>query len=285
MRPETRPITALGAAAALAFWPAPHALADPAEAGPPADPVYENADADLARDLANPVASLISLPVQLNIDRGIGPDDDGTRTTTNFQPVLPFSLNAEWNLISRTIMPVVSQSDVAPGSGSQFGLGDVVQTVFLSPSRPTAGGLIWGVGPVMLLPTATDDRLGTEKWGAGPSAVALLQRGPWTAGALANHVWSFAGADDRAEVNRSLIQPFVSYTTPDAWTFSLQSESVHDWEADAWAVPVNVSASKLVRLGKLPVNLQAGLGYWVESPAGGPEGVRFRLQATVLLPR
>ena len=127
--------------------------------------------------------------------------------------------------------------------------------------------------------------LGAEKWGAGPSAIALTMRGRWTLGALANHVWSFAGNDDRDDLNSTFVQPFVAYTWPSAWTVSFQSETTYNWEIKKWAVPVNVAASKLVMMGRLPVSLQAGVGYWLESPNTGPEGWRFRLQANFVLPK
>ncbi|MBK0398550.1 transporter [Limibaculum sp. M0105] len=240
---------------------------------------------DLAQELANPLASLVSIPLQMNWDRNIGPQDAGDRLTTNIQPVIPFGVTEDWNLITRTIVPVTWQEDIFPGAGSQFGLGDMSTSLFLSPSKITEGGFTWGVGPILLLPTATDDLLGAEKWGAGPTAVGLVQRGPWTAGALVNHVWSFAGDGDRSDINRTFMQPFAAYTTDTAWTFSIQSESAYDWTANDWAVPVNVSASKMLLLGGLPVSLQGGVGYWATAPDNGPEGFRFRLQFTLLFPR
>jgi len=152
--------------------------------------------ADLAKELTNPVADLVTAPIQMNIDGDIGPEGDGTKITTNVQPLIPFDTDENRNLITQTIVPVIYQDDVFPGAGSQFGLGDISFTAFLWPKRPTAGGLTWGAGPVLLMPTATDSRLGAKKWGAGPAAVGLLLRGPWTMGMLANHVWSLAG-DER----------------------------------------------------------------------------------------
>ncbi len=151
-------------------------------------------DTELAKQLSNPVASLISVPFQFNYDSGFGPED-GHRVTLNIQPVIPITLNEDWNLISRTILPVIWQEDIAGPSGSQFGLGDTVQSLFLSPSAAGPGGIIWGAGPVFLLPTSTDPLLGTDRWGAGPTGVVLMQSGPWTYGMLANHIWSFAGQE------------------------------------------------------------------------------------------
>lgn len=242
-------------------------------------------DADTAQKLANPIADLISVPFQLNYDEGFGPDGDGSRTTLNIQPVYPFRLNEDWNLISRTILPVIWQEDVVPGT-DQTGLGDTLQSFFLSPrDAGSYGGLIWGAGLAVGLPTATDDALGSEKWTAGPTATALRVDGPFTYGALFNHVWSFAGDDDRRDVNQSFLQPFVSYTSPAAITLTASAETVYDWESDSWAVPVNLIAARLVNIGDQPVSLQAGLRYWAESPAGGPDDLAFRLGMTFLFPR
>lgn len=239
---------------------------------------------DLAKQLSNPIASLISVPFQFNYDRGYGPDD-GSKSYVNIQPVIPISINDDWNVISRTIIPVAWQTDIAGPTGNQFGLGDVTQSLFFSPKEPTSTGVIWGVGPVFLVPTATDPLLGTGKWGAGPTAVALKQFDGFTVGALANHIWSFAGDSSRPDVNSTFLQPFVSYTTPDAWTFTLNTESSYNWEADAWSVPVNFSVSKLVKIDGAPVSLTAGARYWAESPEGGPKGWGLRLGLTFLFPK
>ncbi|RUW54665.1 MAG: transporter [Mesorhizobium sp.] len=241
-------------------------------------------DADLAKQLSNPIASLISVPFQFNYDSGFGPDD-GYRATLNIQPVVPISLNDNWNLISRTILPIITQDDIAGPSGSQSGLGDVTQSLFFSPKAPGPGGVIWGVGPVMLLPTATDDLLGGGKWGAGPTAVALKQAGPWTFGMLANQIWSFAGDSDRSEINATFLQPFLSYTTADAWTFGLNTESTYDWASHQWSVPINLSVAKLVKFGNQPVSLSVGTRYWMTSPESGPEGWGFRGVVTLLFPK
>ena len=240
---------------------------------------------DLAKKLANPISSLISIPFQFNYDRGHGPTGEGQRSFVNIQPVIPFTLSQDWNLISRTIVPVIYQDDLVPHLGEQCGLGDIVQSVFLSPSKPGPGGLIWGAGPVLLFPTATDELLGGEKWGAGPTGVVLTQRGPWTFGALANHIWSYAGDDDREDVNVTFLQPFLSYTTKKAWTFGLNTESTFDWDEDEWSVPINLTVSKLIKIGKLPVQVGGGVRYWAASYPQGPEGWGARVQITILLPK
>ncbi|WP_331372377.1 transporter [Sinorhizobium chiapasense] len=244
----------------------------------------QDSNADLAKKLSNPIASLISVPFQFNYDSGYGPED-GDREILNIQPVIPISLNEDWNLISRTIMPVIWQNDIAGDSGHQFGLGDITQSLFFSPKQPGPGGIIWGAGPVFLLPTATDELLGSGKWGAGPTAVALKQEGPWTYGMLANHIWSFAGQSDRDDVSSTFLQPFVAYTTPDAWTFTLNTESTYDWEHNDWSVPINFQVSKLLKFGEQPVSLTAGARYWVESPETGPDGWGVRLAVTFLFPK
>jgi hypothetical protein len=241
--------------------------------------------AELAKKLSNPVAALISVPFQLNYDRKLGPQDDGGKWTLNVQPVVPIEINKDWNVISRTIVPLVSQEDVFPGAGRQSGLGDVVQSFFFSPKAPTAGGWIWGAGPVLLLPTGTDDLLSAKKWGAGPTAVMLKQQSGWTVGALANHIWSFAGDSGRADVSATFVQPFLSYTTPTAWTFALNTESTYDWKASQWSVPVNALVTKVTKVGGQLISVGGGLRYWADSPEGGPQGLGYRAVLTLLFPK
>ena len=231
--------------------------------------------AELAKKLSNPVAALISVPFQNNFEFGGGPDGDGFRYLLNFQPVIPISLNTNWNLISRTILPVISQHDMV-GTSSQSGLGDITQSLFFSPKAPTHGGWIWGAGPAFLIPTATDSLLGTEKFGLGPTAVLLKQEHGWTYGGLVNHIWSVAGNDNRDDVSSTFLQPFLSFTTKKQTTFTLNTESSYDWEHSQWTVPINLMVAQLVKIGKTPVQLQIGGKYYAEGPSGAPDwGIRF----------
>jgi len=233
--------------------------------------------AALAKATLNPIASLISVPLQNNFDWGGGPNDDGFQYKLTVQPVIPISLDEKWNLISRTILPYVYQDDVM-GDSSQSGLADTVESLFFSPVKPTKSGWIWGAGPVLQLPTATDDLLGEEKWGAGPTAVVLKQQGRWTYGALVNHVWSFAGESGREDVNRTFLQPFVSCTTKTFTSFGLNTESTYDWQREQWTVPVNAFVQQLLKVGKQPISLQVGGRYYAEGPSEAPEwGLRFQM--------
>ena len=276
---------ALSALSAMAGAGEPARLTlEPVYLGQPAEAAAGGgSDAELAKKLANPVASLISVPLQFNYDEGYGPKDAGI-WRLNVQPVIPVSLNEEWNLIIRTIVPVVYQESLADGIDSQFGLGDTVQSFFFSPKAPTSGGWIWGVGPVFLWPTGTDDILGSEKWGAGPTGLILKQEKGWTYGVLANHIWSYAGDDDRDEVNATFIQPFLVYTFPTATGIGINTESTYDWNNDQWTVPLNLFVNQIVKFGKQPVQFAIGPRYYAESPDGGPEwGVRFTM--TFLFPK
>ena len=238
----------------------------------------------LAKAAQNPVADLISLPLQNNTNFGVGPGDD-VQNVLNIQPVMPVELSENWNLITRTIAPVIYQPELVPGYGSEFGLGDINTTLFLSPAKP--GKIIWGVGPVFSFPTASDRVLGTDKWSAGPSAVVLTIRGPWVVGALANNLWSYAGDDDRKDVNQFLLQYFINYNLPKGWYISSAPIITANWKADSgnkWTVPFGGGIGKIFRIGKQPVNAQVQAFYNVEKPVNGPEWT-LRLQLQFLFPK
>ena len=241
-------------------------------------------DADeLAKKLSNPIASLISVPFQSNFDFGAGAGGDGFAFTTNIQPVIPISISDDWNMISRTILPIAYRDYLPPPDGDTFGLGDITQSLFFSPKNPGPSGIIWGAGPAFLIPTATDDFLGTGKFGAGPTAVVLKQTGPWTLGVLANHLWSVAGDDDRGEVNQTFLQPFAAYALGHGTTLSLNTESTYDWVSDQWTVPINLGVSQVFKIGDQALSFQVGGKYYAEAPEDGPEwGIRTTL--TFLFP-
>ena len=239
----------------------------------------EDQQAKLAMQLNNPVAALISVPLQSNWDFGIG-SKDAYQYKLNVQPVIPIKLNEDWNLISRTILPVIDMESPEPGIGSASGLGDTTQSFFFSPQKPE-DGVIWGAGPVLLIPTASDDLLGSDQWGAGPTAVFLKQNDGWTYGMLANQIWSFGNSDE--QVSATYLQPFVAYTTKMHTTFALNSESTYDWEASQWSIPFNLMVAQLVKIGEFPVQFQVGGRYYADGPDGGPDwGLRFTV--TFLFP-
>ena len=242
-------------------------------------------EAELAKKLTNPVASLISVPIQANWDFHIGPND-ATRFTLNVQPVIPLSLNDETNLIIRTILPVIDAASPAPGIPSASGFGDIVQSFFFSPKAPTSGGWMWGAGPVFLWPTATNDLLGSGKWGAGPTAVLLKQSNGWTYGILANQLLSYAstGGSNRTKVNATFIQPFLSYTTKTYTTFGINTESTYDWEGHQWNVPLNLTVGQLFKIGGQPMQFTLGARYYAENANGGP-GWGARAALTFLFPK
>ncbi len=237
---------------------------------------------ELAKQLQNPVASLISVPFQNNWDFGIG-RANGSRWTLNMQPVVPMSISEDWNLIGRVILPLISQTDVYGPSDNQTGLGDAVVSAFFSPKTPTAGGLIWGVGPVLLLPTATDNVLGTQKLGVGPTAVALKQVGAFTVGGLINHIWSVAGDADRADVNLTFIQPFVARNFKGGYALGLSSEISQNWDFDATAGVLVLTGSKVVTLGSQMA--QVAIGPRIFYGNGRAADVGFRAIFTLLFPK
>jgi hypothetical protein len=252
---------------------------------------------ELAKKTQNPVADLISVPLQNNWNFGAGFNHNKTIYVLNVQPVIPIKLNDEWNLIARIIMPIINQPNLSPSLGGLVpsstgtGFGDFNPTFFFSPAKP--GELIWGLGPTLTLPTATDRDLGSGKWSMGPAGVALTMQGPWVFGALMNNQWSVGGWGDRA-VNAMLLQWFVNYNLPDGWYLTTSPIVTANWKADkggdVWTVPLGGGFGKLFRLGqilplegspmaKLPINAQIGAYGNVAKPEFGPDWqLRFQIQ-------
>ena len=272
-------------AAAIGVLPPAIAYAQDQSATPPAPaaaPATETDGAELAKKLNNPISDLFSVPFQFNWENGIGTPDQ-TRYILNIQPVMPFKLDDDVNMIVRIIAPIVSQPPIAGGVGAS-GVSDVLASFFLSPSK---GSITWGIGPAVSVPSTSVPALGTEKWSAGPTGVVLKQQGGWTYGALVNQIWSFAGNPNRANVNQMFLQPFVAYTTQNLWTITGQSETTADWQVDTpnrWNVPINVLAAKLATFGTFPASYQFGGGYFVVKPDNGATW-KVRAAITILLPK
>ena len=241
----------------------------------------------LQKATQNPVASLISVPVQNNSNFGVNP---GYRNqdVLNIQPVIPIGISKDWNLLVRWIMPIIYQplpnQPGAPETGV-YGLGDMVPTFFISPKKP--GKLIWGAGPVFQLPTATDYYLGQGKLGIGPSIVVLSQPGHWTLGVLANNIWSVAGSGTRPAVNQFLLQYFINYNLKKGWFITWQPTLTANWEAPSgnqWTVPFGGGVGRIMKLGFQPVSLTAQFYGNAVHPAGAPAWT-MRLQIAFLFPK
>ena len=242
----------------------------------PAPAFAAETDSDLATQIANPIASLISVPFQFNYDCCYGPERAG-QVLLNVQPVIPFQLDDTWTLITRTIVPVIDQEEAVPGAGNRFGLGDTLQSFFFSP-KPAPDGIMWGAGPAILWPTGTDAQFSGRKWGAGPTAVALKQSAGWTVGVLANHVWSFAGDGNFPRISTTSIQPFIAYQWKDTTTLTFTSESQYAWVGNQWTVPLDLLLSRIYRLGGQPLSLQIGPRYFPVTPSEGARwGIRVNL--------
>jgi len=227
------------------------------------------ADEDLAKQSQNPIADLVSVPFQSNTNFNAGPFNR-TQEVLNIQPVVPLRLNADWNLISRTIMPVMSQPSPIFNSNTN-GIGDITQEFFLSPTHP--GTLIWGVGPVFTIPSATDPILGTGKVLFGPTAVALVTPGHWVIGVLANNQWSVGGNPLRPPVNQFLVQPFVNYNMAHGWYLTSSPIITANWLAapgQQWNVPIGGGFGRLFKLGDQPVSASIQGFYNVVRPDGAP---------------
>jgi hypothetical protein len=234
----------------------------------------------LAKKLTNPFSDVINLPINQNPDFGLAAND-GWRYTLTAQPVIPFRLDHEWHLISRTVAPVIYQDS---GGAADFGLGDIAQSLFLSPTFASEEGWFWGLGPIFLLPTATVDRFGAEQWGLGPTLGLLTRAGPWTVGALTNHIFSLGGQQGEADVNTTFLQPFVDYTAESKTTVSINTESTYDWTNKQWTAPLHLVVRQLFALFDSRVSVALGGRYYVDAPEDGPEwGVR--LGVTFIFPR
>mgnify|MGYP003585253685 FL=1 len=241
---------------------------------------------ELAKLAQNPVGNLISVPFQNNTNLNYGPQK-GTQNILNIQPVIPISVNRDWNIITRTIVPVIWMPAMGPGIDSLNGVGDTVVTAFLSPANP--GKWIWGLGPVVQIPTNSNSELGNKNWGLGPSAVVLhLDHGsPWVYGALFNNVWSVSSSREGGSYNNFLLQPFINYNFAGGLYVTSAPIITADWKADSnqrWTVPMGGGVGKIFHLGKLPVNAQLSAYYNIVRPDNGPNW-QIRAQAQFMFPK
>jgi hypothetical protein len=243
----------------------------------------EDSETELAKKTQNPVADLISVPFQSNFYFNTG-TKDATVYVLNVQPVIPFKLSEDWNLITRTIMPIINQPSLFPRMESAFGMGDINPSLFFSPAK--SGAFIFGVGPTFTLPTATDRLLGAGKYSIGPAAVALTMQGPWVIGALVNNQWSVAGWGHK-DVNSMVLQPFINYNLPHGWYITSSPVMTADWTArasDQWTVPVGGGVGKLFKIGSLPMNTQLQGFYAVDRPKDASDW-QLRFQIQLLFPK
>jgi len=241
---------------------------------------------ELAKLAQNPVGNLISVPFQNNTNLNYGPEEK-TQNILNIQPVVPISVDPNWNVITRTILPVISMPELGPNVGSQQGIGDTTFTAFLSPANP--GHWIWGAGPVVQVPTHNSKELGNDNWGMGPSFVVLhLEHGdPWVYGVLMNNVWSLSKDKEGGSFNDGLMQPFVNYNFSGGLYLTSSPIMTVDWKArssDQWTVPIGGGVGKIFHLGKLPVNSQIAAYYNVEKPEFGADW-QIRAQIQLMFPK
>ena len=243
----------------------------------------EKSTAELAKAAQNPIANMISLPLQNNTNIYIG-DSTQSQNILNIQPVWPFEINDNWNVITRTIMPVTSNPNILTGSDRINGIGDTSFSAFLSPK---GGDITWGVGPVFLFPTASDDALGSDKWAGGISAVALAMPGKWVLGALASNLWSFAGSGEK-DINLFTLQPFINRNFDAGWYVTTAPIITANWEADndhRWTLPLGGGVGKIFKIGKQAINAQLSLYNNVITPDDYGSEWQLRTQIQFLFPQ
>jgi hypothetical protein len=238
---------------------------------------------ELAKKLSNPVAALISIPFQDNLDVGIG-QHNGSKNTLNFQPVIPITLSPKLNLITRFIIPIISQHNITGEGTIQNGLADAVISAWFSPAEPK-NGVVWGVGPVFLVPIATNNMLGTKKFGVGPTALILKQSNGWTVGGLVNQIWSIAGDASRSDVSQMFVQPFLSYNWKSGAGLGINSEITQNWTSSTTSVFINPTVTAVTKLGTQIVSLAIGPRIQVAAPTGSMADFGVRAAVTFVFPK
>ena len=233
----------------------------------------ENAD-DLAKASQNPVADMTSFPLQFNFNSG-GALESRTQLLLNIQPVMPLPLDEHWTLIARTVVPYVNTP--LPDGSRETGIADIQAQLFFTPRVP--GKVVWGFGPILSVPSATNDAARTGQWALGPTGVALVTKGRWVVGVLANQLWRIGGDNNGADISQLLLQPFINFNIPKGWSISTAPVITANWSADdgdEWTVPLGIGVGKITAIGRQPVSI--GMQYYhnVERPdQGAANQVRF----------
>jgi hypothetical protein len=246
-------------------------------------PARARSEEHLAKELVDPLSELASLDFQNDIDGDLARDQEGLRYTLTVRPILPIDIGEDWLLITRTEIPVIYQRNaLGKDTGSDFGLGDILQQFYLSPK--SSSEVKYGIGPAWLWPSATRDVLGREKWAVGPAAAISVESDGLTLGVLTHHFWSFAGSRTRDDVNQTTIQPFAALTFPKGTTVLVQAEVEYDWHDDRWTVPLIAGVSQVLKFSDQAVSIGIDGKYWVEGPSTAPDwGIRVVL--TFIFPR
>jgi hypothetical protein len=241
--------------------------------------VFADDEQEIAKQAQNPVASLISVPLQNNLNFGVGPNGLAA-DMLDIEPVIPLHLTSDWNLITRAIIPVAYSPYLSPSVGNVTGTGDVNISLYLSPAR--TGALIWGIGPSFTVPTASEHALGQGKYCAGLSGVVLTIQGPWLVGILISDVASVGGERDRRSVDQLVMQPFANYNLPRGWYLTSSPIVATDWKrasTDRWTVPIGGGAGKVFRVGKHAINASLqGFSDVVQARQAGNWTLRAQLQ-------
>lgn len=253
------------------------------EKGQSETPAETSSAEELAKKLSNPVANLISVPFQNNTDYGIG-NYNGSKNTLNFQPVIPVKLSPKLNMIVRVILPVVAQRDITAQGANQTGLSDITATAFFAPST-VKNGFVWGIGPALLIPTATNEYLGTQKFGIGPSILALKQTGSLTFGMLCNQIWSVAGSSNRSAVSQLFMQPFFTHNWKSGAGLGINAELTQNWEAKAFSGSLNPMVNGVTKLGKQTIQIGIGPRIPIAGPSGSRPAFGFRGVFALVFPK
>ena len=240
---------------------------------------------EVLRQLANPLSAMASVATFLDFDYHIGPGEDGHRTSMLVQPTIPLRLGETWNLVSRTILPIVYQEEISPGSGTQTGIGDLSEVVYVAKVEPGPRGWVWGGGPIVQVPIGSEDLLTNGKFSLGPSMAFVKQEGDLTYGMIASQLWSIGGSDQRPDVNVGLLDPFVTYRSEGLWNLTLHVPATYNFHAQQWTVPVSLTVEKLVSFQSMPVTITFGVRYWAEGPDSAPHDLAFRFGLTLVLPK